>query len=438
MNIPVSSRLRLPRTLMVGLLLTSTAWTIGTLLGSNDVETARAAVILSVLVVVSLFLFWLLAQSDPEGRTLLVLLFASFALKLAASYFRFHIGLLADALEYNASGRDIATQLSAGQWPEQFGPTGTFTLRLLTGLVYLVTGPTFYGITILWSWLALLGMFFFYKAFTTAFPEGNRRLYMFLTFLYPSILLWTGSLSKDALMFLLLGMAAYGAARLQRRIELIGLGWLALGIGGALMIRPHIAGIFAVGVGASTLFRPIRAGLLTPILRLAGVIVIAVLAMFVLRTGAQSVGLAALSEEETFGFLEARRSGTFEGGSAFQQTDPRTPAGFAMLIPTILFRPFPWEAHSTFAAVATIEGMILLALVLYRRRSIVRAIAMSRRNSYLSLVLVYALLFIVIFSGISNFGILVRQRVQLLPFLFMLIAYLAPPSHLGRTGKAPA
>jgi hypothetical protein len=118
--------------------------------------------------------------------------------------------------------------------------------------------------------------------------------------------------------------------------------------------------------------------------------------------------------------------------------------GLAILIPTILFRPFPWEAHTGFALVATVEGMLLLALVLYRWRRLVRGLATSTRNSYLTLIITYMFLFIVIFSGISNFGILVRQRVQLLPFLFMLIAYLAPRRtvawrpYLTRTEKAPA
>jgi hypothetical protein len=304
MNIPTTGSLRSSRLVVLGVLLTLTAWVVGVLLGANDAETARAAVILSLLMGLSLVLFWILAQSDPEHGTLFRILLAGFVLKLMASYFRFHIGLLADALEYNASGREIASQLALGQWPEQFGPTGTFTLRLLTGLVYLVTGPTFYGITILWTWLALLGMIFFYKAFITAFPAGNRRLYLFLIFLYPSILLWTASLSKDALMFLLLGMVAYGAARLQRGIELIGLGWVVLGISCALVIRPHVAGILVVSLGVSTLFRPIRAGLLTPIIRVVGVLVIAAVAVAIVGNAAESIGLSSLSEEEAFEFLD--------------------------------------------------------------------------------------------------------------------------------------
>jgi hypothetical protein len=48
---------------------------------------------------------------------------------------------------------------------------------------------------------------------------------------------------------------------------------------------------------------------------------------------------------------------------------------------------------------------------------------------------VYGLLFIVAFSSIGNFGILARERCQLLPFFLVLLAV---PGVRGRRPSAPA
>jgi hypothetical protein len=44
-----------------------------------------------------------------------------------------------------------------------------------------------------------------------------------------------------------------------------------------------------------------------------------------------------------------------------------------------------------------------------------------RRQPYLALALAYAAMFVVAFSSFANFGNLVRQRVQVLPFVVALL-----------------
>jgi hypothetical protein len=68
--------------------------------------------------------------------------------------------------------------------------------------------------------------------------------------------------------------------------------------------------------------------------------------------------------------------------------------------------------------------------MVYRWRSVRAALTGLRRNSFFLFLLVYVALFVFLFSAIGNFGIIARQRVQLLPFLFMWIAHL--PAQPGR------
>jgi hypothetical protein len=73
--------------------------------------------------------------------------------------------------------------------------------------------------------------------------------------------------------------------------------------------------------------------------------------------------------------------------------------------------------------VTSLESMCLLGLIVYRRRSVMAALTGSPRNSFLMFSVLYALMFIYIFSAITNFGIIARQRVQIFPYLFVWIAY---------------
>jgi hypothetical protein len=409
---------------MIALFLLAAALGIGAILVANDQETLRAGAIVSILVLVSLPLFWLAGRADHQGRMLTLLLWTSFWLKVAAHVFRFQTGLLRDAYAYDSRGQFIASQLARGMWPEEFGRLGSDVIRVLTGFAYYWLGVTFNGVSVLWLWFGLLGMLFFYLAFATAFPHGHRRLYMVLVFLYPSMLLWTSSLGKDALVVMFMGMAAYGAARAQRRVEVVGLWWLLVGVAGVGVIRPHVAAMFTVALGASFLVRPIRAGMLSPILRLVGLLAVAGLAAVVIQTAQGYVGLEEVGTQEVFRNIEERQEAA-RGGAAFEQVDVSTPAGFAMALPTIILRPFPWEAHNNEALIASLEGVLLLVLLVYRRRSVIHAVKAAPRDSYALLLVVYILLFVFFFSSIGNFGILARQRAsQLFPFLFMLIAYL--------------
>lgn len=410
-------------TLVIVSLLLITTWAVGSLLASTADEELRAVAMLSALALVSLGLFWVVVRTEPPGSRLLIVIWTSFALKLAAMAYRYYSGLLADANTYDLVGRIVAERLARGEW-ERDSYLGSQFIRLATGMVYLMTGPTFSGISILWTWLGLLGMLFFYLSFRTAIPAGNRHLYLLLIFLYPSMLLWTSSLGKDALVILFLGMATYGVARVHRRVEPIGLWWLLLGMSGVAMIRPHIAAVFAVAFGASRLLGRIGSGPLGPAIRIFEVAVLVVVAAVAIGRAGTYAGLEEVGPEGVFEFISGFQEESARGGSAFEQVDTTSPAGLALAVPTILFRPFPWEAHNVNAIIASMEGIGLLVITLFRWRSIVATVRAARRDAMALFLCVFAALFMFLFTAIGNFGIIARQRAsQLFPFFFMMVAY---------------
>lgn len=229
-------------------------------------------------------------------------------------------------------------------------------------------------------------------------------------------------------MMLLLGMTTYGLARLQRGMDIGGLALLALGDAGMLAVRPHIAAIFTVAAAMSLLVHPFRAGKMSGVLKLVGLVVVTAIAVVVAITASRSVGLERIESEEIQEFIATRQGRQAQSGeragSAFRPIDTGSPLGLAILVPTVLFRPFPFEAHNANALVASLEGLGLLVLIVYRWRSVVAAIMQATRNSFLMTTMLYALMFIYLFSAIANFGIIARQRVQLYPFVLIWVAYL--------------
>jgi hypothetical protein len=84
-------------------------------------------------------------------------------------------------------------------------------------------------------------------------------------------------------------------------------------------------------------------------------------------------------------------------------------------------------------AVTALESTLLLCLTLSRRRGVWQALRHPRRRPYVAFVAVYSLLFVFAFSSIANFGILARERIQVLPFFLVLLAIPA-----RRRGPEPA
>jgi hypothetical protein len=67
-----------------------------------------------------------------------------------------------------------------------------------------------------------------------------------------------------------------------------------------------------------------------------------------------------------------------------------------------------------------LEGTFLLVLSIVRIRWLFAALKSIRRQPYVAFALLYTGMFVVAFSSIANFGLLARERVQLLPLYLVL------------------
>jgi hypothetical protein len=371
----------------------------------------------------------LVRQARREGDPWVFwLLLAALVMKLLGALLRAYVvsdvyGGEGDSLLYHSEG----TRIAAGFWDGDLD-TGLETLSdtdfiyFFTGLIYAVTGPTFLGGFLVYSWLGFLGLFFFYRAFTIAVPDGRRTSYALLLFFLPSLVFWPSGIGKEAWMVFALGLAAYGGARAMSGALARGVPVGALGLWLCWVVRPHVAGLMAVALVVGFVVGRVPRKEFGRLLKVAAIVVAILVAGFMIQQAKQFLSDAGI---ESFGGLTEALTQTGErtskGGSEFDAVIVETPLDFPAAALTVLFRPLPIEADSTQALIASLEGAFLLILALARIRWIAAAFMSIRRRAYVAFAFVFVVMFIVAYSSIANFGILARQRVQVLPIVLVLL-----------------
>lgn len=388
-----------------------------------------AMVLLPLLFLVSGPMLVRAGRRDPDPRflKLLVIAFVLKALSTVARYLMAFIfyGGVADAAGYDANGARLAESYRLGLFNADIGRNfiGTGFMRVLTGVIYTITGQSIYMSFALLSWMGFWGLYFLYRAFRVALPDCDARRYALLVLFLPSMLFWPSSLGKEAWMTLGIGLAAYGSALLlsgDRRWPVP----LLLGFTATALVRPHItAALFVALVGAYLAGKSPKASTeLTPLVRTVASVVLLAGAYFTVHQAADFLGVSDVNAGSVDAAIDDTAKSTNTGDSSFHSDKVRSPADFPRAAVTVLFRPFPFEASNAQMLIASAEGSLLILLFIRsapRLRSLRQRL---RRQPYLFLCLFYAGMFIYAFSNFSNFGILTRERVQVMPFVLVFLA----------------
>lgn len=433
-EVPQRYRL-LMRAILVGLLFSSPVWL--AIMFFTAPSDAPYEASLFWVPLFSLMCVWML--SIVWGRdTFLRQLFGTAVLArvaAAAGYLWVSIKIYnwaADATSYWGKGLVLAAAFDSIGWAAFQPPyRSTNLVNIIAGALTLVTGDALAGLFVLFALAALWGGYFFYRAFRMSFPKGDHHLYGILIVFLPSVLFWSSALSKDALEQLFIGMTAYGFARFLQKHDFMGGLACTAGLAGAGLIRPHIGATLALACVVPYAFagatgHKMRAAakvLLVPLLIAATIYMVTAAGTFV---GAESPDV----ESSVAAAGRIARS-THTGESAYSGSLPVRLAMFPLLI----FRPLPWEVHNLMAGAAGLEAIALLVFCWKRRRDFKDA--MSRwRSPFIGFILIFSIEFSLAFAvANSNFGILVRERIMLVPLFLML--FCAYPSQSARADGEP-
>lgn len=385
-------------------------------------------------------------------RLLLTGLVAHMAASSVFLWIGFYVyGGTVDAFHYWTVGLQLAKEFQVVGWGVFHPPYwSTNLIDNICGIAALLIGDALPTLFIAFALASLAGGYLFYRAFTSAFPNGDRWLFGLLVVLMPSMLFWSSFVGKDSPIQYFIALACFGFAKLTQRPSPKGVFLCAAGLTGALLIRAHVAAMLAIAmtfpyaVGRSRTGRTHRVAriILVPVL-LAGT--------YFLVSQAQSFLYSNLNNDDSNSVFQEANNVTRNsqiGGSAFNEGTPlRVRIAES---PFLLFRPFPWEMQSAIAIPAEAESVGLVLLCWFRRREIWSTLK-HWRDPYVGFLLVYSIIFLITFGGaISNFGILLRQRIMVTPVALMLICARQKPSaedaetesgknaRRARAGRVPA
>lgn len=328
----------------------------------------------------------------------------------------------ADSYGYHSKGLEIAQEVRAGEWSSIPWGASTEATDILTGFVYVPFGGDVYGMAFFSAVLGLCGCLYFCLAFSIwANPAQTRRYSLIILFL-PSFAMWTGMLGKDSWIALGLGLAAYGYSSMlkgaQKKI------WhFVLGLAIITLIRPHISVTFAAAAVMSYVWNLTKRNRNTSILAKTQIVLMLVVMFVGLAWVAQRfLGLDQVSVDSVDSYAEAKGAGNAIGGSAVEVTTSGgvsgTIRGFPAGIVRVLFQPFPWEVHNVNSGLAAIENLFILWFTISHLRLLRKLMRASTRGPYVLFSCILSLGLLLILSLMPNFGLLSRERAQLLPFVF--------------------
>ena len=109
------------------------------------------------------------------------------------------------------------------------------------------------------------------------------------------------------------------------------------------------------------------------------------------------------------------------GRSAFSTSATRSPRQIPSAVVTVLFRPFLWETSTPFQALAAVEASAIAVLLRIWVWRLATRSARLPRSPLVVMAVTFEVLFSAAFVSAGNFGLLVRQRMQVVPFLVLII-----------------
>lgn len=419
------------------LLVAAVLVTFSLLLGLAALDVWSGIIVFLVIVSASVpVLRWV---SRTEGDPwLFKIMYSALIVKLLFSLVRYFFifvvyGGNGDAGVYHEAGSEFARRFAAGEPIHPLPVISNFPVETqwigdVVGVFYTVTSPSAYAGFFFFSTLCFAGQVLIFRGFKVAVPEGDHRRMALLVLFLPSLLFWPSSLGKEAIMVACIGLVAYGGALLLApRPQLRGIGFFALGLSALAFVRPHIAYMSVGALGLAMAVAVISGqrgptGVTVKARLLRAVALVAVLGLASFAATRMGSALSGGEDGGTASTLQAASAQTAQGGSEFVPMSITTPLQVPGGVVSVLFRPFPWEARSVNALIAAAEGILLLGLFVASWRRLLSFPSLAMRRPFLVFAGAYVMVFAIGFSYLANFGILARQRTQMLPMVMVLLA----------------
>lgn len=312
-------------------------------------------------------------------------------------------------------------------WLDFFETSTPFITFLAIPLVKL--GLSYAGTMLLFSWFGYLGFVFAYLFFRENIPYKIKIFGVdFLTLLLflPNMHFWTASLGKGSVIFLGLMIVAYAIKKPLNR-------WFLLSLGSFLvyMVRPHVMLFVMVGITFGYLRGREK---INPALKFIVILLMIGFLAIASETILKMVNLENSQNltQDFMNYSELQSERLAEhAGSGVNMNNYSLPFKFF----TFWFRPLFIDAPNAIGFIISFENLLYLLIFLkilnWRFVKFFRkAPYMVKMSGITFLLATFALTFLM-----SNLGIIMRQKSQVMYFAFFIIYYFLAEQELNKRYK---
>ena len=304
---------------------------------------------------------------------------------------------------------------------------GQGSVSIAAGVVMAIVGVNKLALFFVFSWFSFLATLAFYLAFATTFPGANHRRYGLAVFFLPSLLFWTAGISKETMMYMSLGIASYGAARIlahQRGGALLMVVGTIIGV----YVRPQELLLFLAAFAIAGTFRGRGAGRSMRGVRRLGVMAL----QAALLLAAVSLSQKLAKHAPVFNLNQLAQNNRGQASSIHYAPGP---IHYPRDIYVVLFDPLPFNSHGSTQYLAAFENLVIIILFLTSLRRLRYLVRAAFTKPYVLMCVMYSAAFPYAFAALNNLGLIDRERVLLLPFL--LVPLSIPLSPRGSPPQYP-
>lgn len=297
-------------------------------------------------------------------------------------------------------------------WSDLF-QTGTFFIRFLCYPLSNILGLSYNAVMFIFSFVGFQGILLFYLAARENIPKmsvvfGGMTLLEIL-FILPNCHFWSASLGKGSVMIFAIGLTFYGLSRFNSRFP-----HLMIGAFLVYMVRSHM--LLAIVIGLALVLFLSQSGIKWYVRY--SLLLVSFLAVFLLsddvleNTGTESLNIFDSKKIET----RAKELG--KGNSGLDLANYNQ--GFKLF--TFIYRPLFVDAPGLMGIISSLENIFILFLSFHFLINFPSFWNVS--TGFHKIAFFVFLLAAISLAQISgNLGIAIRQKSQIFPLLFFVLAF---------------
>ena len=300
--------------------------------------------------------------------------------------------------------------------------TGTDNVASINSYFTLLVGNSFYSLKVLNAFIGFLGLILLYKTYEYIMRKSRLQIdtrFIYIFFLFPTVLFWSSILGKDPLNLFFIGLFSYGFIHLIDNIKIRYIVMIVIAMWWVSYIRSWWTAIMMTSIFLYYVK-------LDSVKHFMMFIFIAPFFGFIVLQLLHTQGISSFDEvfiKMTETSRNLSQSGTALGSSVGVHAITGIGDYLLYYIPnlfTSLYRPMPWDIRNPFTAMAAVENVILFYLSYkYIFKNWKNIYSNKYLRFYLVLIFSWSLLYVIISP--TNLGIAVRFKLQVLPAMLIII-----------------